>query len=251
MDNKEILQIAMQQQAIDFNCAPEDFCLKENKVVISNVNPKARAYLKLPFFCAFASFGNNIVASVSADMADMAFDYINQYKIEDCFSPPNLFTLNDELKKHGSRIGFSAQRFLPDVDVIKPVSCDYEIKILRPDDYAHLYGLPEWGNAIGSGKRKHLDRLAAGAYDGEKLIGLAGSEACCERMWQIGFDVVPEYRRKGVASALTSRLALEILNMGKVPFTGNVWANIPSLKTQFTSGFRPAWVEMQSVYGDT
>ena len=91
-----------------------------------------------------------------------------------------------------------------------------------------------------------MDRLAAGAYDGQKLIGFAGSEACCDSMWQIGIDVMPEYRRKGVASALTSRLALEILQIGKVPFTGNVWANIPSFKTQFTSGFRPAWVEMQS-----
>ena len=64
MDNNAILKIAMQQQAIDYNCAPEDFCLNENKVVISKENPKARAYLKLPFFCALTSFGNNIVASV-------------------------------------------------------------------------------------------------------------------------------------------------------------------------------------------
>ena len=246
MDNKKILQIAMQQQAIDFNCAPEDFCQKENKVVISKENPDARAYLKLPFFCAFASFGNNIVASVNPVIADMVLEYINKHKIEDCFSPPNLFTLNDELKKHGSRISFSAQRFLPDIDVIKPIPCEYEVRILHPDDYAYLYNLPEWSNAIGSGKRKHLDRLAASAYDGQKLIGFAGSEACCDSMWQIGFDVMPEYRRKGVASALTSRLALDILQIGKVPFTGNVWANIPSFKTQFTSGFRPAWVELQS-----
>ena len=250
MDNKSIRQIAMQQQAIDLNCAPEDFCLKENKVVISKENPGARAYLRLPFVCAFASFGSNIVASVSADIADMVLRYIDNHKIEDCFSPPNLFALNNELKMHGSRISFSAQRFLPDVDAIKPIPCEYEIKILRPDDYSNLYNLPRWRNAIGSGKRKHLDRLAAGAYDGQTLIGLAGSEACCDSMWQIGVDVMPEYRRKGVGSALTSKLASEILHIGKVPFTGVAWANIPSIKTQFTSGFRPAWVEMLSGSSD-
>ena len=248
MDNKKILQIAMQQQAIDFNCMPDDFCLNENKVVISGENPEARKYLKLPFFCAFASFGNNIVASVNANIAEMVLEYINNHKIEDCFAPANLFTLNDELKKHGNKISFNAQRFLPDIDVIKPISCEYEIKILYPDDFAYLYDIPEWKNAIGSGKRRHLDMLAVGAFDGQKLIGLAGCEACCSSMWQIGVDVLPNYRRKGVASALTSRLALEILHIGKVPFTGNVWANIPSFKTQFASGFRPAWVEIQSGY---
>ena len=250
MDNKEILQIAVRQQAIEFNCAPEDFFLKENKVVISKENPEARKYLKLPFFCALASFGNNIVASVDAVIAEMVLGYINKHKMEDCFAPPNLFDLNDELQKYGARIGFSAQRFLPNVDIIKLISCEYEIKILHPDDYAYLYNVPEWSNAIGSGRRKHLDRLAVGAFDGQKLIGLAGSSADCDSMWQIGFDILPDYRRKGVASALTSRLALEILHLGKVPFTGNVWANIPSFKTQFASGFRPAWVEMQSSSAD-
>lgn len=246
MDNDKILQIAMQQQAIDFNCLPEDFCLNENKVVISNENPNARSYLKLPFFCALASFGNNVVASVNADIAEVVLEYINRNRIEDCFAPPSIFTLNNELQKHGRRISFCAQRFLPDVNVIKPISCDYELKTLHPDDYSNLYSRPEWSNAIGSGKRRHLDKMAVGAFDGKNLIGLAGCEASCESMWQIGVDVLPDCRRKGVASALTSRLALEILHIGIVPFLGNRWANIRSLKTELTCGFRPAWVEMMA-----
>ena len=158
MDNKEILQIAMQQQTTDFNCAPDDFYLRENKVVISKENPEERKYLKLPFFCVLASFGNNIVASVNVDIAEMILEYINKHEIEDCFAPPNLFVLNNELQKYGKRISFSAQRFLPDIDIIKPISYEYEIKILHPDNYAYLYNMPEWSNAIGNGKRKHLDR---------------------------------------------------------------------------------------------
>lgn len=38
-------------------------------------------------------------------------------------------------------------------------------------------------------------------------------------MWQIGVDVLPEYRRMGIASSLTSNLAIEIIERGKVPFT--------------------------------
>jgi len=68
MNNKEIIEIALLQSAIDSNCFMEDFSRNENKVVLSVKNPKARKYLKLPFFCDLTSYGNNIVASVSGEL---------------------------------------------------------------------------------------------------------------------------------------------------------------------------------------
>ncbi|MGC6177624.1 hypothetical protein [Lacrimispora sp. 38-1] len=47
MNNKEIIELAMQQSAIDSNCCMEDFRRNENKVVLSVKNPKARKYLEL------------------------------------------------------------------------------------------------------------------------------------------------------------------------------------------------------------
>ena len=37
MTNKDILNIAMKQSAIDLNCGAEDFLSEENKVVYSNL----------------------------------------------------------------------------------------------------------------------------------------------------------------------------------------------------------------------
>ena len=93
-------------------------------------------------------------------------------------------------------------------------------------------------------ERKHLDVLGVGAYDGEKLVGLAGCSADCDTMYQIGVDVLSEYRRKGIASAITGRLALEILALGKVPFYCAAWCNVKSVRNAIRSGFRPAWVEI-------
>ena len=59
-----------------------------------------------------------------------------------------------------------------------------------------------------------------------------------------GLDVLPEYRRVGIASALTSRLAAEILERGKVPFYCSAWSNIRSVRNGIKSGFIPAWAEM-------
>jgi predicted GNAT family acetyltransferase len=63
-------------------------------------------------------------------------------------------------------------------------------------------------------------------------------------MWQIGIDVLPAYRRQGIASALTSRLALEILDRGIVPFYCAAWSNLASVRNAIRSGFSPAWVEL-------
>lgn len=242
MTNREMLAIAMEQSAIDANCRAEDFRQSENKVVISAVHPKARKYLTLPFFCNLISYGTNIVASVLPEIAEPVKAYIGKYPIEHCFETPNLHVLNDELQRRGMRICFMAEYFLPDLTMLKAAPCDYEIKVLVPADFAGLY-TAKWSNALCE-KRKHLDVLAAAAYDGDRLIGLAGCSADCETMWQIGVDVLPDYRRKGIASALTSRLALAALERGKVPFYCAAWSNIRSVRNAIKSGFKPAWVEM-------
>jgi len=59
--------------------------------------------------------------------------------------------------------------------------------------------------------------------------------------------VLPEYRKGGVASALTSRLAMEVLELGKVPFYCAAWSNIGSVRNAIRSGFRPAWVELTAI----
>ena len=50
--------------------------------------------------------------------------------------------------------------------------------------------------------------------------------------------------RLGIASALTNKLAREIINRDKVPFYCSAWSNIRSVRNAVKSGFIPAWVEM-------
>lgn len=242
MTNKEILQIAMEQSATDLNCRAEDFWEEKNKVVFSDVNPDARKYLELPFACNLVSYGNNIVASVQKEYEDIVTKYINTYPAEHCFETPNMHVLNDELQKNGLRVCFMAEYFLPDLDLLKKKNCSYELRILQQEDFVDLY-TEQWSNALCE-KRKHLDVLGVGAYNKGKLVGMAGCSADCDKMWQIGVDVLPEYRKNGIASALTSNLALKILERGKVPFYCAAWSNIKSVRNAIKSGFRPAWVEM-------
>jgi GNAT superfamily N-acetyltransferase len=242
MTNQQILNIALQQSSFDSNCKPEDFLASENKIVFSKPHPMARRYLQLPFFCDLTSYGSNIVASVSPEIAEDVRCYLDKYSVAHCFETPNLQVLNEALKQHKYAVCFMAEYFLPDVDILQPISCRYPTRILLPKDLQNLYQ-PQWENALCE-KRKELDCLAVGAYDGEKLIGLAGCSADCDTMWQIGIDVLPEYRRQGIASALTSQLAYEILARDKVPFYCCAWSNLASVRNAIHSGFRPAWVQV-------
>ena len=242
MTNQEILKIAMEQSAKDLCANASDFEKRENVIVLSRINGDARKYLKLPFSCQLVSYGNNVVASVLPEYKEITESYINKYPTEHLFETPNLHVLNDALIAKGQKICFMAEYFLPDVNILQPLDCPYELRILTQNDFADLY-LPEWSNALCK-DRKYLDVLGIGAYDNGKLIGLAGCSADCDTMWQIGIDVLPEYRRQGIASALTSRLAIEIINRGKVPFYCAAWCNVKSVRNAVKSGFRPAWVEM-------
>lgn len=242
MTNKEILQIAMAQSAIDMNCCPSDFMQETNKIVISAKNEDARRYLSLPFSCNLVSYGSNIVASVQEEYKEIVANYIEKYPIEHCFETPNLYVLNNELQKKGLCICFMAEYFLPDSNLLKEQTCPYELRILHQKDFTDLY-TSEWSNALCK-DRKHLDVLGVGAYDNDKLVGLAACSSDCNTMWQIGVDVLPQYRRHGIASAVTSKLALEILTRGKVPFYCAAWSNIKSVRNAIKCGFRPAWAEM-------
>ena len=242
MTNKEILQIALAQSAIVCNCKREDFLSNENKIVLSAKNEKSRVYLPLPFECDMVSYGTNIVAQVSPRMKDTVQWYIDKYPVEHCFETPNIIALNEKLAKFGYKVCFMAEYFLPDVNILKELPCEYELKVLQPEDFRQYY-TDQWSNALAK-HRKHLDMLAVGAFDRDKLVGLAGCSADCETMYQIGVDVLPEYRRKGIASAITSKLAIETFKLGKVPFYCAAWCNIKSVRNAIRSGFRPAWVEL-------
>nr|QGT51199.1 hypothetical protein Firmicute1046_2750 [uncultured Firmicutes bacterium] len=242
MTNQDILAIALRQSAIDLSCDAEDFLQKENKVVYSKPNAAARKYLELPFDCNLVTYGNNIVASVQPELVNAVSEYINKYAAEHCFETPNMNVLSEILASYGLKICFMAEYFLPDVTILKKLPCKYEIRLLTQEDFSELY-LPEWSNALCE-KRRDLDILGVGAYEDGKLIGFAGCSADCEEMWQIGIDVLPSYRRQGVAAALTSALALEVLQRGKVPFYCAAWSNIKSVRNAIKSGFRPAWAEL-------
>ena len=246
MTNEYILKTALRQSAIDLCCEPEDFLSSEPKVVISRASPGARKYLKLPFLLELASYGSNIVASCSPELVGIAERYIARPDFYHCFETPALHELGDELSRFGARVKYMAEYFLPDTaklgEALERSRCPYETRLLTQPDFEPLY-LPEWSNALCK-ERSQLDMLSIAAYDRDRMVGFAACSADCDSMWQIGIDVLPGYRRQGIAKALVASLACEIISRGKVPFYCAAWSNLRSVSCALASGFRPSWVEV-------
>ncbi len=244
LTNEEIFRIALRQSAIDCHCEPRDFLSQAGTVTVSRADPRARKYLSLPCQLEMTSYGNCVVAQCSEAVLPVAEEYIRRYDVSHAFETPHLQALDNMLDPYGLKTCFMAEYFLPDVNLLMPLPCEYTLRVLHQPDFADLYR-PEWSDALCE-KRKELDVLGVGAYDGDTLVGLAGCSADCEDMWQIGVNVLPDYRRQGIAAAMTSHLALEILARGKVPFYCAAWCNLKSVRNAIKCGFRPAWVTVSA-----
>ena len=242
MTNEYMLKVAMEQSAIDIGCEAADFCKDKNVVVPFKLGKKSKKYYTPHIACNFISYGNNIVAGATDACADIVKEYVDRFQFYHCFETPNMYWLNERLEPLGYGVCFMAEYYLPDINKLVERTCDFELRVVGPAEFKDLY-LPEWSNAL-SEERKELDVLGVGAYDGDKLVGLAGCSSDAEEMWQIGVDVLPEYRRKGIASALTVKLAREIIERDKVPFYCTAWSNIRSVRNAFKSGFIPTWAEL-------
>ena len=242
MTNIDILQIAMEQSAEDIGCKVDDFISDEKIAVPYMPGKNAKKYYKPTMGALFISYGNNIVAAAIKEYYKIVNEYIHDFQFYHCMETPNLHCLIERLATMEQTVCLMSEFYLPDLDRLKCLPCEYDLKILQPADFEGLY-FEGWNNAL-CYERKHLDKLCVGAYDGDTLVGLAGCSADAEQMWQIGVDVRPGYRRKGIASAMTSRLACEILERGKVPFYCSAWSNMRSVRNAIKSGFRPTWVEM-------
>ena len=245
MTNQEMLHIAMAQSGEDLGCRPEDFLAEGPMLRPFRMEAWARKYLKPAMSGCLVSYSQGLVAAVKEEIADILEGFITEEPYYHLLETPALCRLDEQLKERGHGVSYMSQYFLPVEDRIPSPVCAYEKRLLGPADFSDLYS-PAWSNALCE-KRKELDVLGVGAYDHGKLIGLAACSADCEKMWQIGVDVLPAYRRQGVASALTAALTREIMQREKVPFYGCAWANLPSVRNAIRSGFRPAWVEVSII----
>ena len=84
------------------------------------------------------------------------------------------------------------------------------------------------------------DVIALAAIDGGKIVGVAGASADTKDMWQVGIDVLPEYRGRGFGKALLRKLAQTAVERGcgRLEWACLDW-NKPSIDFYLSLGAKP------------
>ncbi len=227
----EMLAIVRRQLAVDMNCGAEDF-LREGIVFCEAGLNEGRRMLdrQSPYF-EIATMGKGVVVSAAADILKKVKPLLENKAREDVLAAPFLY-------------GHSLY-YIPDSDRITKLPCPdgLTFRVAEGNEIHQLYELVGFPNAIQYDKaRPRPDVLVTYAMQGSQIVGMAGASADSQTMWQIGIDVFPQYRNKGLAACLVSNLAVMIMERGIVPYYGTASSNIPSQSVAHRSGFAPAWM---------
>lgn len=228
----------------EYNCTTEDFYKQENVLTVSELQEGRRMYSKEKYFFHMATLGGNAVLTAEECLHPFLREFIKNRQGHWLFELPNLLPLEQELNRFGYTLTQSYHMFLPALRV-EPKK-NFTVKwFYGQSEISQFYGDERFANAICSEYLPHRpDRIVVCAYEGERIMGMAGCSEDAPGWQQIGIDVLPEFRSRGVATYLVTLLKNKILEEGNIPFYGTSLSNYHSWNIALNSGFRPAWVEI-------
>lgn len=229
--------------ALEYNAAPEDFLKTENILTLSALHEGRRQYSAEAYFFHMVTTGENAVVTADERLHPFLQEWIAGRPGHWLFELPNLRPLEKELNRFGYSLTATHHMFLPAAPVVPQRA--YPVKWFYDEELRPFYGDKRFPNALCPEYLPHRpDRIAVCAYDGENIMGMAGCSEDAPHWQQIGIDVMPEYRSKGVGTYLVTLLKNELLARGELPFYGTSVSNYHSWNIALNCGFRPAWVEI-------
>lgn len=231
----------------ELNCKPDDFRAGENIVTAAALNEGRRRYSPDKPFLQMATAGGSTVISADECLQDFLKSYVKDREGHRLFELGCLSAINKELEKYGRCLLPTHHMFLPCRDV--RAERNIKVKWFFDGEIKPFYGDKRFPNAICFPEPNEgtPDRMVVAAYDGDKIMGMSGCSEDAPHWMQIGIDVLPEYRMRGLGIYLVTLMKNKILEMGDIPFYGTAAANIASQRIALACGFRPAWVDTNAV----
>lgn len=242
--NKECLRKTLRQFEKDYNLEQGEWITQKIHLSPVRIVEGARLHKKHDTFFKAAIFMGKAYLMADRAMHPWIKEVLAKEPPEWWCDFKNLRKIEAELNKYGREIFDTHIYYLPSEEQeaktlrfhVKWFE-DAEVEQFRNDARFNTYAL--------SFSPTQPDRLAVAAYDGEKIMGMAGCSEDGEFLWQIGIDVLPEYEGKGLAAGLVTLLKQEIAARGKVPYYGTAESHAISRNVAIASGFLPAWCEIQ------
>jgi GNAT superfamily N-acetyltransferase len=252
--NQNIIITAKTQLSYDYGCDVSDFDNEKNIALHSSLHPKRFRYGKEhPDAFKAVTFGFGTVIAASGRLKTFADEIVREYPRDgfSIFSVPCINKIENTLAREG--FALSQSLHLAPKKSAKHLLLDFSdsgisVRIYEQSDIRRLlYPLQGFENALSHKFGERTDRLAVCAVYENRVIAAAGASNDSDIMWQIGIDVLPEFRGRGLGSTLVTILTDEITAMGIVPYYSLIPGNVASLKTALACGYTPIYHEMYVV----
>lgn len=229
--------------SIELNCDPEDLGRTESLVTVSAAKEGRRIYQREPYFFRMATLGGNAVITADERLHGFLREWCADKTGHWLFEQPNLLPLERELNRHGYTLSQSYHMFLPQ-ERAKPVGF-FKTEWFGGEEICRFYGDERFPNAICSEfDPNRPDTLVVCAVIDGEIAGMAGCSEDAKGWQQIGVDVMPKFRSRGVGTFIVTLLKNEIERRGDIPFYGTSLSNLHSWNIAIKCGFRPAWTEI-------
>ena len=186
-----------------------------------------------------ATLGKNAVITADERLLPFLREYAKDKAGYWLFEQPHTLVIEKELNKYGYTLGHSHHLYLPSKETEPKGS--FTIKWnLGYEEIKPFYGDKRFPNALCEQYTpERPDTLAVCAFEGENIMGMAGCSQDAPGWQQIGIDILPEYRSKGLGTHLVTLLKNKITETGDIPFYGTGIANFHSMNIAVNCGFKP------------
>ena len=244
MEDSHILMKVKEQLAKDYNCTIDDFNNNENLITDLKVIDDSRKYNDDREILKILIFNGKLVISADKCIKNWCEENFKLFPGEWLFLYSVLRRIDKKLNEFGYEIEDTHHYYLP-----KENKCgnykNFNLKWYEKEEILQFKDDYRFDEAFAFNDN-YPDVLAVAALNEQgNILGMAGASKDSNIMWQIGVNVLPEPKGKGVASSIVQAFKNEILRRGKVPFYGTVESHIISQKVALKSGFYPVFAEIK------
>lgn len=242
-----VLQTVETVLSNDLACSPAD--LWADGVSVHQAEIRAGRF-RFPFreqSLVAVTMGNGVVVSCNSARLEWARQNLGHLTRAQFFSAQTMAKLEHCVRKNNQFIAGPDQKYVCSSDDLKAFHIPQGINLSTYDcsNMADLYAHTDFKHALSyRADNPRPDRLAAVAECGGKIVGIAGASEDCERMWQIGVDVIPDYQGRGIGKAIVGTLTKAILQEGIVPYYSTEVSNLQSRRLANGLGYWPAWIQL-------
>lgn len=223
---KEMMKNKMEELlSKEYYCSLKD--LKENAIVYSVNFNIDQPYIKI------LAYRNCVVVCTSKNLHDKVQKLLRGKNRDEIFELPFVY---------GQTI-----HYVPGDNCMENVlpPSNYEYEYLFDGDILALNGLAGFENSLSFDENGSTSTKAVYMVrDKNKMIGVAGAaESSVDGVWEIGIDVVEEYRNARLGTYLVGGLTRELLARNIIPFYSASITNIGSQMVACRCGYVPFWVD--------